>query len=98
MGRWPRVAHLAVFSALTGGVFVLDTRAPLGANVPLLYIVPTLIAIWHGRSVCRALKPRCEACVVQRDCTYGMMSVYPSTPPCGPKGERPMVMEYAHSD
>jgi len=55
-------------------------------------------AIWHGRSVCRALKPRCEACVVHRDCAYGMMSVYPSTPPCGPKGERPMVMENAHSD
>jgi endonuclease III len=55
-------------------------------------------AIWHGRSVCRAIKPRCEACVVHRDCAYGMMSVYPSTPPCGPKGERPMVMENAHSN
>jgi endonuclease III len=55
-------------------------------------------AIWHGRSVCRALKPRCEVCVVHRDCAYGMMSVYTSTPPCGPKRERPMVMENAHSD
>jgi endonuclease III len=25
-------------------------------------------AIWHGRETCRALKPRCEACVIRSDC------------------------------
>jgi signal transduction histidine kinase len=51
-----------VFGGLTAVVFVLDARSQLGANVPLLYIVPTLVTIWHsGRhglvapAICTAL-------------------------------------------
>lgn len=29
-------------------------------------------AIWHGRSVCRALNPRCEECVLRSSCNYGI--------------------------
>jgi len=29
-------------------------------------------AIWHGRSVCRAVRPRCEACVLREGCAYGV--------------------------
>ncbi|MCU0293756.1 MAG: hypothetical protein MUF10_17525 [Thermoanaerobaculaceae bacterium] len=52
-------------------------------------------AIWHGRAVCRAIRPRCRECVVQRSCVYGMMIVYPSTPEQGAKPERLWVMDHA---
>jgi endonuclease III len=26
-------------------------------------------AIWHGREICRAIKPRCDACVIASDCS-----------------------------
>ncbi|HPS79886.1 MAG TPA: hypothetical protein PLS53_17125 [Thermoanaerobaculaceae bacterium] len=52
-------------------------------------------AIWHGRSVCRALRPRCAACVVQRSCVYGMMMAYPPTPEHGETPERLWVMDHA---
>jgi endonuclease III len=26
-------------------------------------------AIWHGRATCRAIKPKCEACVIASDCS-----------------------------
>jgi endonuclease III len=29
-------------------------------------------AIWHGRSVCRALRPRCDACVLREGCQRGI--------------------------
>ncbi len=29
-------------------------------------------AIWHGRVVCRAIRPRCGECVVQWACAYGI--------------------------
>lgn len=29
-------------------------------------------AIWHGRSVCRAINQRCEACVLQTVCSHGI--------------------------
>ena len=29
-------------------------------------------AIWHGRSVCRALRPRCSKCVILEACAYGI--------------------------
>jgi endonuclease III len=29
-------------------------------------------AIWHGRSVCRALRPRCSECALLRGCRYGI--------------------------
>jgi endonuclease III len=29
-------------------------------------------AIWHGRSVCRAIRPRCDACVVREACVHGV--------------------------
>lgn len=29
-------------------------------------------AIWHGRQVCRALRPRCGECVVRWGCAYGV--------------------------
>ena len=51
-------------------------------------------AIWHGREVCRALRPRCSECVVQRWCVYGMMA-YPPTPEDGATPERLWVMEHA---
>ncbi len=55
-----------VFSALTAVVFVLDARAPLGANVPLLYIVPTLVTIWHAGSRGLAAPAICTALIVVR--------------------------------
>lgn len=35
-------------------------------------------AIWHGRSVCRALRPRCGSCAVQRGCERGVNEAYSS--------------------
>ena len=29
-------------------------------------------AIWHGREVCRALRPRCEGCVLREGCQRGI--------------------------
>jgi endonuclease III len=29
-------------------------------------------AIWHGRQVCRALRPRCDGCVLLPGCVYGI--------------------------
>ena len=29
-------------------------------------------AIWHGRQVCRALRPRCGECVVRASCAHGV--------------------------
>ena len=29
-------------------------------------------AIWHGREVCRALRPRCDACVLREGCQRGV--------------------------
>ena len=29
-------------------------------------------AVWHGRSVCRALKPRCNECALLTSCAYGV--------------------------
>ena len=52
-------------------------------------------AIWHGRAVCRALRPRCSECAVQRSCVYGMMMTYPSTPEHGETPERLWVMDHA---
>lgn len=28
--------------------------------------------IWHGRSVCRAVKPHCGGCVLQKGCSFGV--------------------------
>lgn len=51
-------------------------------------------AIWHGRSECRALRPRCSDCAVQRSCSYGMMA-YPYTPEQGETPGRLWVMDHA---
>lgn len=29
-------------------------------------------AIWHGRAVCRALRPRCDSCALAAGCRYGI--------------------------
>ncbi len=29
-------------------------------------------AIWHGRSICRAIRPRCDACVLREGCERGI--------------------------
>ena len=29
-------------------------------------------AIWHGRSICRAVRPRCQQCVLRRGCKLGI--------------------------
>jgi endonuclease III len=62
---------------------------------PALRVSLHVNAIWHGRAVCRALRPRCSECVVQRSCGYGTMAVYPSTPEHGESPERLWVMEHA---
>jgi endonuclease III len=66
-----------------------------GMVVPELRVSLHVNAIWHGRAVCRALRPRCSECVVQRSCSYGMMMVYPPTPEHGDTPERLWVMEHA---
>lgn len=55
-----------IFSALSALVFFLDARVPLGANVPLLYIVPVLIAIWHARGSGVAAPAICTGLIVLR--------------------------------
>jgi endonuclease-3 len=51
-------------------------------------------AIWHGRSTCTALRPRCSECMVRQLCVYGMMA-YPFTPEEGATPEGLWVMEHA---
>ena len=55
-------ALAALFGLLSAAVFAIDVRTRLGANVPLLYIVPVLITLWHARrgalwapAICTAL-------------------------------------------
>jgi endonuclease III len=63
--------------------------------VPALRLSLHVNAIWHGRTVCLALRPRCSECVVQRSCSCGMMMVYPPTPEHGDTPGRLWVMEHA---
>jgi endonuclease-3 len=30
------------------------------------------LLIWHGRRVCGARKPKCEMCVIRKECNYGI--------------------------
>src|SRR5688500_7283645 len=55
-----------VFSGLTAVVFILDARSQLGANVPLLYIVPTLVTIWHSGKHGLAAPAVCTALIIAR--------------------------------
>lgn len=61
---------------------------------PALRVSLHVNAIWHGRQVCRALRPRCSECVLQRSCLYGTMA-YPSTPENGATPGRLWVMDHA---
>ena len=60
------LARVATFTALCAAVFVLDTQVPLGANVPLLYVVPMLIALWHAGERGLAAPAICTALTVVR--------------------------------
>ena len=62
----PSITLAATFSVLSGVVFVLDTQAPLGANIPLLYIVPVLVAMWYARSMGLAAPAVCTALTALR--------------------------------
>lgn len=55
-----------LFGALAALVFFLDVRAPLGANIPLLYIVPTLMAIWYRGGRAFAAPAICTALIITR--------------------------------
>ena len=45
----------------------LEAMVPPEARVTL-----HVNAIWHGRGVCKAIRPRCDECVIQWACRYGV--------------------------
>jgi endonuclease-3 len=50
---------------------VLKTEQALMRNIPeALWSVSHHYLIWHGRRVCHARKPECEACIVNEFCLY----------------------------
>jgi signal transduction histidine kinase len=62
-----RAPVLAVlFGLLTASIFAVDVRTRLGANIPLLYIVPVLITLWHAPRGALWAPAICTALVVLR--------------------------------
>ena len=45
---------------------------------PETYYAAHLNIIRHGREVCRALQPRCDACFLTKECNYYREVVIPS--------------------
>jgi len=50
---------------------VLETEQQLMDKIPItLWTKAHHLLIWHGRQICQARKPMCEACVLQSECQY----------------------------
>jgi len=73
----PVDTHLRRLSERVGwvpeGLSERRIHAALEALVPAeLRLGLHVNAIWHGRSVCRAIRPRCEVCELRRGCQRGV--------------------------
>lgn len=61
---------------------ILSAAVPPGIRYDL-----HLALIAHGRTVCKAQRPRCDACVLRDECSYGRASV-PGTVGAAPESRR----------
>jgi signal transduction histidine kinase len=54
------------FALLTTAVFLIDANTRLGANIPLLYILPVLITVWHAPRAGVAAATLCTILAITR--------------------------------
>ena len=71
-GRYPRASHRPQARLDPAGYQRGEAHRILGPAVPpgIRYDLH-LALIEHGREVCKARHPRCEACVLRDECAYG---------------------------
>ena len=80
LGTWfekPAIPVDTHVTRLTGRLELTEETDPVRIEQDLMELLPPAewtffshALIWHGRQVCKALRPRCEACGLRPDCPW----------------------------
>lgn len=91
LGTWfgrPAVMVDTHVSRLAGRMGLSDNDDPNKIELDLMALIPedswsfaSHAMIWHGRRVCSARTPRCDACALRPDCPFPSASARPARTP-----------------
>ena len=80
LGTWfgkPAIPVDTHVTRLTGRLELTEETDPVRIEQDLMHLLPPAewtffshALIWHGRRICKALRPQCPACALRKDCPW----------------------------